>query len=409
MPPTTSFAAKCGLIAAWGVAPSWVTGGVPRTGPNQPLVSELARRILRKSIGSMREQCSGVQQVPPDAGAGRVHPPARAGARRVLPLPGQAARLEARRAPSSSACTRASGTSRSYGALPDRGAPVESRPRGARHRRDRHLRAARGGVRLHRRPREPRRLHGPLHVRLQARAGEVRRARRGGAVPAREPGAEAVGRGSVRPPSSARAGSSRKAVRAASRRNRFRTIWDLSPEGEATRVELTFMSRAGHAVGRLQGGPRRARVGQAAEQSRAGAAQKGVRGAERQAAGACDRGRPGAGDTASLRRPSEPEPAQGQGIDCRARWASAVSSWHSRAPRPRLSLSGCFLEEEKEEGEPLREGLAVKVGGIEYTVFITRELNPSLPGRQGLLAGRGGEAGVRALRRLHPGVQPQRR
>lgn len=40
------------------------------------------------------------------------------------------------------------------------------------------------------------------------------------------------------------------------------------------------------------------------------------------------------------------------------------------------SLSGCFLEEEKEEGEPLREGLAVSVGGIEYTVYITRELNP---------------------------------
>jgi len=42
------------------------------------------------------------------------------------------------------------------------------------------------------------------------------------------------------------------------------------------------------------------------------------------------------------------------------------------------TFSGCFLEEEKEEGEPLREGLAVKVDGIEYTVYITRELNPSL-------------------------------
>ncbi|MGH2838366.1 MAG: hypothetical protein ACRDJY_08470 [Thermoleophilaceae bacterium] len=43
------------------------------------------------------------------------------------------------------------------------------------------------------------------------------------------------------------------------------------------------------------------------------------------------------------------------------------------------TISGCFLEEEKEEGEPIREGLAVKVGGVEYTVYITRELNPSLP------------------------------
>ena len=42
------------------------------------------------------------------------------------------------------------------------------------------------------------------------------------------------------------------------------------------------------------------------------------------------------------------------------------------------TFSGCFLEEDKEEGEPLREGLAVSVGGIEYTVYITRELNPKL-------------------------------
>ena len=52
-----------------------------------------------------------------------------------------------------------------------------------------------------------------------------------------------------------------------------------------------------------------------------------------------------------------------------------------------LSLSGCFLEDEKEEGEPLREGLAVQVGGIEYTVFITRELNPSLPDDRGYWQG----------------------
>ena len=51
------------------------------------------------------------------------------------------------------------------------------------------------------------------------------------------------------------------------------------------------------------------------------------------------------------------------------------------------SFSGCFLEEEKDEGEPLREGLAVKVGGIEYNVFITRELNPSLPDDKGYWQG----------------------
>jgi hypothetical protein len=51
------------------------------------------------------------------------------------------------------------------------------------------------------------------------------------------------------------------------------------------------------------------------------------------------------------------------------------------------SLSGCFLEEDKEEGEPLREGLAVSVGGIEYTVFITRELNLALPDDRGYWEG----------------------
>ena len=56
-------------------------------------------------------------------------------------------------------------------------------------------------------------------------------------------------------------------------------------------------------------------------------------------------------------------------------------------------LSGCFLEEEKEEGEPLREGLAVKVDGIEYTVYITRELNPALPDDKGYWQGDEAEPG----------------
>jgi hypothetical protein len=58
-----------------------------------------------------------------------------------------------------------------------------------------------------------------------------------------------------------------------------------------------------------------------------------------------------------------------------------------------VSLSGCFLEEEKDEGEALREGLAVKVGGIEYTVFITRELNPSLPDDRGYWQGKEAKPG----------------
>ena len=49
------------------------------------------------------------------------------------------------------------------------------------------------------------------------------------------------------------------------------------------------------------------------------------------------------------------------------------------------SLSGCFLEPEEEEAK--REGLAVRVDGIDYTVFITRELNPSLADDSGYWQG----------------------
>jgi hypothetical protein len=57
------------------------------------------------------------------------------------------------------------------------------------------------------------------------------------------------------------------------------------------------------------------------------------------------------------------------------------------------SLSGCFLEEEREEGEALREGLAVSVGGIEYTVYITRELNLALEDDRGYWKGEEAEPG----------------
>ena len=52
-----------------------------------------------------------------------------------------------------------------------------------------------------------------------------------------------------------------------------------------------------------------------------------------------------------------------------------------------LVLSGCFLESEETPGEARREGLDVRVGGIDYTVFITRELNPRLPDDRGYWQG----------------------
>jgi hypothetical protein len=56
-------------------------------------------------------------------------------------------------------------------------------------------------------------------------------------------------------------------------------------------------------------------------------------------------------------------------------------------------LPGCFLEQEEEEGAALREGLSVRVGGIEYTVYITRELNPRLPDDRGYWQGPEAEPG----------------
>ena len=53
--------------------------------------------------------------------------------------------------------------------------------------------------------------------------------------------------------------------------------------------------------------------------------------------------------------------------------------------------SGCFLEPEEEEAR--REGLDVRVGGIDYTVFITRELNPALPDDRGYWQGKEAKPG----------------
>lgn len=59
-------------------------------------------------------------------------------------------------------------------------------------------------------------------------------------------------------------------------------------------------------------------------------------------------------------------------------------------PRSMLRLAACLLvlaaplgllgcgDEEPGIDEPAREGLAIGLGGIDYTVFITRELNPRI-------------------------------
>jgi len=58
-----------------------------------------------------------------------------------------------------------------------------------------------------------------------------------------------------------------------------------------------------------------------------------------------------------------------------------------------MLLSGCFLKPEHEEDEPLREGLDVRVGAIDYNVFITRELNLALPDDRTYYKGREAKPG----------------
>jgi len=59
-------------------------------------------------------------------------------------------------------------------------------------------------------------------------------------------------------------------------------------------------------------------------------------------------------------------------------------------PRSMLRLAACLLalaapfgllacgDDEQGIDEPAREGLAIELGGVDYTVFITRELNPKI-------------------------------
>jgi hypothetical protein len=57
-----------------------------------------------------------------------------------------------------------------------------------------------------------------------------------------------------------------------------------------------------------------------------------------------------------------------------------------------LALTACESPSKEEQGrkDPAREGLALELGGVEYNVFITRQLNPSIPPDQDYV--KGGEA-----------------
>ena len=70
-------------------------------------------------------------------------------------------------------------------------------------------------------------------------------------------------------------------------------------------------------------------------------------------------------------------------------------------------LSACGFEKPElgTEEEPGREGLALELGGVDYNVFITRELNLKHHARQGLLQGPRGRARQGAVRRVHQGLR----
>lgn len=59
-------------------------------------------------------------------------------------------------------------------------------------------------------------------------------------------------------------------------------------------------------------------------------------------------------------------------------------------------VAGCGAEEEGHGHEAHREGLRVELGGLQYNVFLTRQLNPASAADQALYDGPGAEPG-RAL------------
>ena len=66
---------------------------------------------------------------------------------------------------------------------------------------------------------------------------------------------------------------------------------------------------------------------------------------------------------------SMPRPPRRRCAACR----SPPACW----PSPRRSALAACGDEEPGVDEPAREGLAIELDGVDYTVFITRELNPS--------------------------------
>ena len=69
-------------------------------------------------------------------------------------------------------------------------------------------------------------------------------------------------------------------------------------------------------------------------------------------------------------------------------------------------ISACGnKDEEQGVDEPAREGLALELEGVDYNVFITRQLNTKIPPDDAYFDGPEADEGRDPLRRVHPGLQ----
>jgi hypothetical protein len=57
------------------------------------------------------------------------------------------------------------------------------------------------------------------------------------------------------------------------------------------------------------------------------------------------------------------------------------------------AVAGCGNDKEQGVEEPAREGLAIEMGGVDYNVFITRQLNPQIQPDEAYYAGPPAEKG----------------
>ena len=142
---------------------------------------DLERELLRKCVGALAAGRATLRRLRAHSAGRRAGAPLRR-RRALCDLCRRRARRRARALGASSA-TPSAGTRSGDGAPPEPRAAGTLPRRGSRQRRDHHRPSARGGLRVPRRHRQPRRVHRPLPGRLAADARGHLRLRRRRAVP----------------------------------------------------------------------------------------------------------------------------------------------------------------------------------------------------------------------------------